>query len=468
MSPDGQDLLLLAGPVPDRSHMLPLWTLQIADGTARRIAGVSATSASYAPTDGSIAYTTETEVWLITGNGARHKLIELKDSVLSFVSWDPAGQIVRFSRQNPSSSQSSAWQIRRDGSALAEVMPRWRSVSHVPSGWTPNGHFELFGAGGSFWFRRSSGWRRWSSEDVPTPTTDGELEFSERIRIRGNSSFSVVGIDRLAELQYLDMKTKDWRPLLDRISAEAVEFSRDGRRVVYITYPQRTLWVRDADGKRPIQLTSPPMAVTRVHWSPDGKRIAFTAQEQLGKPSKIYLVDTDGGAVRRASPGDDGSQDDPTWALDGRTLMYGLNARSSREQVFIRVVNLETGAVTKLPGSDALFSPRWSPDGRAVAALEWQNQRRLMLFRFDQGGWVNLTRERAEFPTWSADSKSILYRSADRLMQVRASDGLAGQVVGIKNEEFGGFSRWIGCTSDGSPARALNRDSRQVYEVMLR
>src|ERR1044072_7723934 len=115
-----------------------------------------------------------------------------------------------------------------------------------------------------------------------------EPEFSDSVRLRTGAPFTAVGVDRLGELQRYDIRDNEWKPLLDGISAEAAEFSRDGKRVVYVTYPQRTLWVRDADGKRPIQLTSPPMIAGYPHWSPNGKRIAFIAQHSPNTPMRIY------------------------------------------------------------------------------------------------------------------------------------------------------------------------------------
>jgi len=396
ISRDGQELLLLAGASRDRTRMLPLWTLQIADGTAKRIPGVAATSASYSPVDGTIAYSTETEVWLVPANGARRKLADLKDSFLDSLYWDPAGRTICFSRQNAVTFQTAAWQIRTDGTGLQDVMPQWRETSHSPAGWTPDHQFQLFAADGSFWFRRTGGWRRWFPDETPFPTTNGEPEFSERVRMHANLSFAAVGVDRLGELQRYDAKTQEWRALLDGISAEAAEYSRDGKRVAYLTYPQRTLWVRDADGKR---------------------------------------------------------------------LFYGLNARSTRASVYIRVANLENGQVSKLPGSDGLFAPRWSPRGDVLSALEWQGLRRLVLYRMDQGSWRPLTVGRVAWPVWSADGANIQYRTEDHIAEIRIQDGRSREVVPVRGEEIGGYSRAIGRAPDDAPVRTFNRDGRQLYEL---
>jgi hypothetical protein len=51
------------------------------------------------------------------------------------------------------------------------------------------------------------------------------------------------------------------------------------------------------------------------------------------------------------------------------------------------MLTLETGQVTIVPGSQELFSPRWSPDGRFIAALSFDSQR-MVLFEFATAEWT--------------------------------------------------------------------------------
>jgi Tol biopolymer transport system component/DNA-binding winged helix-turn-helix (wHTH) protein len=467
LSPDGQEILLTAGTALDRKRLLPLWTLQIGDGTARRVGTVSATSAAYSSDGAAIAFTSESELWVLPKGGTPHRLVEMKDSFLSAACWEPGGHTIRFARQNPLSTHSSAWEVHTDGTHLRQVLPEWQAFSHVPVGWTPDRRLELFAAEGNFWITPKGRISLRKSDSLPTKATEDELEFSEQAQVRNRASFSAIGIDRLGELQRYDRLTKQWVPLLDGISAEAAEYSRDGRRVVYVSYPQRTLWVREADGKRPIQITSPPMIASYPHWSPDGKQIAFNGQEAPNKTMKVYLVDAEGGAVRLAAPKETGSEGDPTWSPDGKKLLFGLNARSTREAAYIRIADLENGNVAKFPGSEGLFAPRWSPDGKMIAVLEWEGLRRLMLYRFDKNQWTPISEGKADWPTWAADNKSIMFRADETLQRVWIDPRTTEAVASLKGAEPGGFSHALGVTPDGSPTRTLNRDSRQVYELQF-
>jgi dipeptidyl aminopeptidase/acylaminoacyl peptidase len=295
---------------------------------------------------------------------------------------------------------------------------------------------------------------------------DDAPEFDGAVRVRNGDIAYAIGTDRLAELQRYDRSSDTWVPLYDGISAEALEYSPDRHRVAYVTYPQRTLWVRQADGSRPIQLTSPPLVATFPRWSRDGRRIAFVGNES-DKSARLYAVDAEGGPVKPVLEAATGSQGYPTWSPDGKELLYGTINSSTREEVYIRVANLESGKVTKLPGSEGLFAPRWSPDGMVLAALQWSDQRHLMLYRVKDKKWEEVKGRRVDWPSWDADSKSIFGRSGDSLIRYRLESGTFEVLTDIKPDEIGGFLHWIGLGLDGTPIRALNRDSRQVYALQV-
>jgi DNA-binding winged helix-turn-helix (wHTH) protein/WD40 repeat protein len=461
LSPDGQEFLLTAAARTDRLRLMPLWTLRIADGSARRLGAIVATSAAYAPSGKTIAYTTSTELWTAQSDGSQpRRLREMKDSLAGSICWSLDGTRIRFSRRDPLSGFSIPWEIKADGSGLRPVLPASGGVSLVPVGWGLDGQFTIFFGDGSFWGR----FETWLRNNRPLePLVADAPEFDGSVRIRGGGSFYAIGTDRLGELQGYDQSKGAWSPLLEGISAEAVEYSPDGQRVAYVTYPQRALWVRQADGKRPIQLTSQPLVASFPRWSPDGRRIAFSANESGDQPMRLYLVDADGGPVKPAVPSAPGSQGYPSWSPDGKTLLYGIVSTSSREEVYIRMADLETGKVVKLPGSEGLFAPRWSPDGNTIAALRFTGDPNLVLMRVSDQRWQEAPGHHVDWPTWTPDSKSILCASGGQVLRYRVESGKFETITTLKPEETGGYSRGIGTSFQGSPLRTLNRDSRQVY-----
>lgn len=72
----------------------------------------------------------------------------------------------------------------------------------------------------------------------------------------------------------------------------------------------------------------------------------------------------------------------------------------------IQIVDLANRKTEIIPGSEGLLSPRWSPDGRWIAALSL-DQRSVMLYDCGQRRWQQLASTSAADPIWSADSKSV-------------------------------------------------------------
>ena len=150
-------------------------------------------------------------------------------------------------------------------------------------------------------------------------------------------------------------------------------YSKDGAQIAYVTYPDGILWRAKADGTERIQLTNPPLYPVLCRWSPDGSQILFTAQ---GDPSLIannrytksalYVIPAQGGTPRLLVSGDDGQgPGDGVWSPDGRRVMYSIEPKNS-----LRILDLDSGKVSEVPGSNGLYSPRWSPDGRYFAAYD--------------------------------------------------------------------------------------------------
>ena len=98
--------------------------------------------------------------------------------------------------------------------------------------------------------------------------------------------------------------------LMKRISAPAI--SPDGRWIVFsVTEPSYTegdqvsdLWLVPSDGSaEPRRLTNTKGGESGVDWSPDSRRIAFSARREGDDQSQVYVLDlaTGGSAARHES-----------------------------------------------------------------------------------------------------------------------------------------------------------------------
>jgi len=65
-----------------------------------------------------------------------------------------------------------------------------------------------------------------------------------------------------------DVKLHAFVPYLGGISAEFLDFFKDGQWVAYVAYPQGTLWRSRIDGSEALQLTFPPVSVVYPRWCP--------------------------------------------------------------------------------------------------------------------------------------------------------------------------------------------------------
>jgi Tol biopolymer transport system component len=121
-------------------------------------------------------------------------------------------------------------------------------------------------------------------------------------------------------------------------------------------------------------------------------------------------MDSDGGHLQEVLD-EERSEADPGWSPDGKTLVFGrlpdLMAEASQPKA-IYLVSLATRKMTKLPGSDGLFSPRWSANGKYIAALSI-DQKRLMLYDVATKAWRLLAEQNIADPVWSHDDSAIYF-----------------------------------------------------------
>ena len=189
--------------------------------------------------------------------------------------------------------------------------------------------------------------------------------------------------------------------------ANRVTYSRDGQWIAW-TDPVGKLWrARASDGSERLQLTPDYLDVFLAQWSPDGSKLAVMARAP-GRAWQIYLVNKDGGNPETLFK-DTQNAADPAWSANGQQLAYGREPDTMGQDNglhTIAVFDLSTRKVETLPSSKGLFSPRWSPDGRWIAALTL-DQKKVMLFDVAKRSWTELATTSASDPVWSRDSKAI-------------------------------------------------------------
>jgi dipeptidyl aminopeptidase/acylaminoacyl peptidase len=117
--------------------------------------------------------------------------------------------------------------------------------------------------------------------------------------------------------------------LMKRVGAPVI--SPDGRSVVFsVTEPSYNeadqssdLWLVPTDGSaEPRQLTNTKGGEGGVAWSPDSRRIAFSARREGDDASQIYVMDiARGGEAQRVTSGSTGAAG-ARWRPDGRAILF--------------------------------------------------------------------------------------------------------------------------------------------------
>jgi len=255
------------------------------------------------------------------------------------------------------------------------------------------------------------------------------------------------------------------------VSASDISFSRDGQWVAYVAYPGQVLWRSRIDGSDKLQLTRRPLLAGGPNWSPDGKKILFGGFDE-GKISAVYTISVEGGVPQRVV-GDPTSDLFPgNWSPDGKSIVFQKTQAkgSSNNQSDVEVLDIQTGKISMLPGSENLISPVFSPDGRFVAATTF-DRLKLMLFDFATQKWVELVKTDIGAVNWTRDGKYLYFDSGSGLdpaiSRLRLADRKMERVTGLKDfrrVEFS-FYPWSGLTPDGAPLLLRDVGTEEVYAL---
>jgi Tol biopolymer transport system component/predicted Ser/Thr protein kinase len=404
--------LLVGSMIPTGNRVGPLWALPLPAGSPRRLADVEGSSGGWSRDGRRLVFIKGLDLFLANADGTgAHLLVSAPGSAYAPV-FSPDGDRIRFSVQDQATS-NSLWEVRSDGSNLHQLLKGWHTPPTECCGrWTPDGRYYVFesasGQGNDiFAVPDSTGFFHRASA-VPTRLTNGPLLYSSAVPDLGGKKLFVQAVQARGELVRYDAGSKQFVPFLGGISATDVAFSRDGKWMAYVITAGNTLWRSRVDGSERLQLTYPPAAASLPTWSPDGSQIAYHSAE-AGKPWKIFLIPAQGGTSKELLPADVG-EIDATWSPDGSQLAFGRVAALNTGSIDIQVVDMKTGRSSKFPGSEGLFAPRWSPDGRYLAA-QTVGSKKLMLYDFHSKAWSEWVNETAnvDYPYWSKDSQYVYY-----------------------------------------------------------
>ena len=475
----GRSELLLKGVAEGSETEWPVWVLPVPGGSLRPVGNILAHAAAWAPGGQHIVYARKSTLYLCSADGTDSRELVTVAGAPFAPRFSPDGRRLRFTVRDTDQRTSSLWEVSADGKSLHPVLPDWNKPAQEFGGtWTPQGEYFLFESTRdhtqNIWALRegSSLFRKAGTE--PTQLTVGPLMFSNPTPSPDGKRLFVIGQQRRFDLIRLDSKSPQFSILLPGVSAGEADFLRSGEWMTYIAHPELTLWRSKLDGSSRTQLTYPPMQAHMPHWSPDGTQIAFMASSP-GKPWKIFMVPAEGGTPHEVTTGNH-NQGDPTWMPKGDSIVFAgipWQEYGTATGPNIHVIDLKTSQISDVAGSENLFSPRCSPDGRYVAALS-ADSTKLMLYDMEKKSWTRLAKSRFGFENWSHDGKHLYAEdysdNTDDLVRVTVANGKVERLLSLKQvpRGFDPWEFWVGLAPDDSPLLMQDKSTQEIYSLGVR
>jgi len=466
LSHSGSDFLAIDGQgAPPKG---PLWTIPILGSSPRKLGDVIAETAALSPDGKLLAYTNLGDLFVAKADGTdSRKLLTVHGDIIT-VTWSPDSAHLRFDSSETVGTvgQQIEWEVSADGAGLHRLLEGWHNPPDECCGkWTADGKYFVFQSQGQIWALGQKSFLH--SHPQPVPLTASPMTLSSPLPSKDGKKLFVVGRTYRGELMRYDSKSAQFAPFLGGISAEYVDFSKDGQWITYVSYREGTLWRSKPDGSERLQLTYPPMYPLLPRWSPDGKTILFFEfATGANQPARIYEVSPDGGSPRQLLPDDPSQQLDPNWSPDGTKVVYANESNDPSSA--IHVLDLATHKISNLPASDGLYSPRWSPDGRYISAFS-ADSKTLLVFDFHTQKWTDLATGSLSWLNWSHDSKYVYvldFRGKNAVVRIRISDKRIEQIADMRSFSSGGrYGTALALAPDDSPLLLHDTGTQDVYSV---
>ncbi len=127
-------------------------------------------------------------------------------------------------------------------------------------------------------------------------------------------------------------------------------------------YGNPELFVADSNGGRPKRITYSTGGSTSPAWNTKtGQQVAFVSDR--GGTPQIYMMDADGGNIAKVDLPDMGYVIDPAWSPNGQLLAFSWRRPDGNYDIYVMdVVSHQLLQLTRDAGRNE--RPSWAPDGR--------------------------------------------------------------------------------------------------------
>jgi Tol biopolymer transport system component/imidazolonepropionase-like amidohydrolase len=447
-SPDGTRIAFSS----DRAGNYDLWVLTLASGDLRRLTTNPANDSmpAWSPNGSEIAFISdraERGVYSRAVEGGAERLLVADTTAIAAPAWTPDGKsIVYVSIDGP---------VARLMVGSSNLADRNEDIFPFRASWAPGGEI-LYTADGVIKRRpRSGGPARTLPFSVNVAFTRDAYTIKRRVfppqgpqPVRGlmhpavSPDGSQVAFVALGDLWVMRTNAADARPT--RVTNDAFveanpSWKPDGTALAFSSDRGGTtdVWVRDLRDGTDRRVAENGMSAS---WSGDGARLAYLDPESQLRIVTVANRESWQAHDRLFEPGR------PSWSPDGRSVVmsalhpYSTRFREGTNQVLSIPVlpdpaQAKPGALgpdrwfdplpNKSIGMREDFGPVWSPDGSSMAAIidGYLNVFPVARDGAPTGAPRRLSTDLASSPSWTADSRQVLYQSIDRFRLVTVADG---------------------------------------------
>ncbi|MFQ5422764.1 MAG: TolB family protein [Phycisphaerae bacterium] len=233
-------------------------------------------------------------------------------------------------------------------------------------------------------------------------------------------------IDGATITQITDARANDAQPV----------FNPTGQRIAFTSDRSGNwdIWVVDADGRNPMQVSNALLPELHPSWSPNGRSLVYCRINPKESRGELWVAELDHPGVRRLI----GEGMFPAWSPTGAKIAYQRARQRGSRWFSIWTIDYNAGEPrfpTEIASSPraAMIAPAWSTDGRQIAFTAVEHDpppafrpadtgsdtlptSRICIVDADGRGLQYLTDPRNESysPSWASDDRIYFTRRLDK------------------------------------------------------
>lgn len=451
-SPDGRTIAFSSDRKGVGDPSYNIWTIQLATGALKQITSnpYEDRLPTWSPDGKRIAYSSprddKSALWVTNLTDGKETLLKQTPGRLDAPSWGPKGELAYIVTD-------------QTGSHLAiddSIISGDENVFPFRLSWMPNGVLHYVSDGKI---------RQRTGKTLTTIPFTATLEVTQPSYTRAKRDWDstaprkVLGIARPtlspdgAKIAFIALgdlyvvPTSGGKPenlTKDHAMDADPSWSPDGTQIAYSSdkgggLPQ--IWIRDLKSGKDRQLTKMDTQPLGAAWSRDGTKIAAIDVDGRWGVAGVFTIDVATGQITRLQ-GSLPQPGEPSWSADGRHVaialskLYSKSFREGTNQVYVIPTDGKSPPFWQIPDADMSIDtrggggPAWSPDGTKMAAI-YEGLLKIWPVGPDgapAGPPRAYTSEIAHYPTWSGDSRTILYQSNDTLKTLDVATGVAREI----------------------------------------